>query len=613
MPKVSARSGIWAAVVLVTALLIGIFVGLPFIASTQIVRDRIAHQLTAWSGFRISINEGPDVRVWPTFRAVLKDVRLQEWGDTGSEPVLEAEQIEIDLSALSALRGDVVFTRMRLVRPTLRIRNNLDITQIPSSESWGRLVRSVNAAKAAVAASPEQPDLSTLPSDSLGDIDFVDARIVRSADAASADVVTSLSGTLNWPALNRPASLTAKGIWRGESFAMKASSSQPLLLLGGGNAPVSLTLETAPAVISFEGVTTLTGQGPIDGNLNLSVPSLNRLVEWTRGSRLPGPRIGPLTIEAHLSGDSSRLKFDTSNLTIDSSTGRGLLEIGFGLERPSVTGTLAFNTLNLRGLVSALGPLDLNGGAPDQVSMPIMSQGFDFDLRFSADTARFGAITLNKLAAAAKATNQLSSFDISDATGLGGNFQVGIRSDRTSNQELVELRFNGTDIELGSLAASFGREHLIPQGKANLSVVLRGSGSNIGDLLSTANGEVSALFGPGRLPGIDFEDLLKKAASGEFVALDSRNSRGNVALDGMELRATLKNGLAQIDTAKASAGRYTLELEGLVPVAGRALALFAILTDNDKQEEELHFFVGGSWDAPFITSPVRILPNVSGD
>src|SRR5690606_12933617 len=115
--------------------------------------------------------------------------------------------------------------------------------------------------------------------------------------------------------------------------------------------PVSVALESAPALISFEGATTLNGQGPIDGNLSLSVPSLNRLVEWTRGSRLPGPRIGPVTIEAQLSGDANRLKFDTSNLTIDASTGRGLLEIGFGSERPSLTGTLAFNTLNLRGLV----------------------------------------------------------------------------------------------------------------------------------------------------------------------------------------------------------------------------------------------------------------------
>src|SRR5690606_15473476 len=114
----------------------------------------------------------------------------------------------------------------------------------------------------------------------------------------------------------------------------------------------------------------------------------------------------------------------------------------FESARPSLIGTLAFDMLNLRALAHSLGPLETNGSTA-QVGMPIMSS-FDFDLRFSAATATFGAITLNKVAAAAKATDQLSTFDISDASGFGGTLQVGIRSDRTSNQELVELRLNGT-------------------------------------------------------------------------------------------------------------------------------------------------------------------------
>lgn len=199
MSKAVARKAIWAAAISAVLAILIVFVGLPFFASTQIVRDRIAHQMTAWSGYRVSIDEAPQIHVWPSFRAVLKDVRLQNWDETDALPVLEAEEIEIDLSALAALRGEVVFTRMRLVRPTVRVTNNFSISELPTPASWGRLARSIETAKTAIASSPEQPDLSALPSDALGEIQFVDARIISAEEQNPQDIVTSLTGTLDWP------------------------------------------------------------------------------------------------------------------------------------------------------------------------------------------------------------------------------------------------------------------------------------------------------------------------------------------------------------------------------------------------------------------------------
>lgn len=604
MPQALARKIVLAATVLVAAVLLVIFIGLPFVASTQIVRDHISHQLTAWSGYRVSINGAPEVQIWPSFRAVLKDVKLQDWDEANSKPVLEAEQIEIDLSALAALRGEVIFTRIHLIRPVLRIRDDLTASQLPTPESWGRIARSVLTAKSVVAASPAKPDLQAFPSDKFGEIIFNEARIVTSVDDTSTDLVTSLDGELDWPALNREATLIAKGIWQGESVALQVASAQPLLLLAGGTAPLSFSLAAAPATMTFRGMANLSGTGLVDGDFELTAPSLNRLAEWTRTASLPSGRIGLLAITARLSGDANRLKFEASNLTVDTNTGRGLLEMKFKSPHPSITGTLAFNTLNLLALTTALNPLDQTNA-----SMPAMGYGFDFDLRLSATTANFGSVTLSEVAAAAKGTDQLVSFDITDAMGFGGNFQAGIRADRTSDQQQVQLRLNGKQIDIGNLAQSFGREHLIPQAKADLSVVLKGSGRNINSLLSTADGEVSATFGPGRLPGINLKTLAEEAEKGDFIPLD-RSSEGSIPLEGIEIKATLKNGLAQIDQAQIRSGKYTVSLEGRVPVVGRALALSGILTDSDNTTgEELHFFVGGSWNAPFITSPESLRPS----
>ena len=49
---------------------------LPYAASTRIVRDRIAHEMSDWSGLEVSIGATPEISIWPTFQAILTDVTL---------------------------------------------------------------------------------------------------------------------------------------------------------------------------------------------------------------------------------------------------------------------------------------------------------------------------------------------------------------------------------------------------------------------------------------------------------------------------------------------------------------------------------------------------------
>ena len=96
------------ALAAVLALAVLFIAALPWVASTQIVRDRIAHELSLWSGYRVVLGEAPVLDVWPTFRATLHDVAFLEWADNGNPPVLKADRLEVGLSALSAQGGKVV-------------------------------------------------------------------------------------------------------------------------------------------------------------------------------------------------------------------------------------------------------------------------------------------------------------------------------------------------------------------------------------------------------------------------------------------------------------------------------------------------------------------------
>src|SRR4029453_18245736 len=98
MPASMIRKSIWwlSAIAAVAVLIVA---ALPMIASTRIVQDRIGLEMSAWSGYRVELAEAPAIDIWPSFKAVLSDVRLSDWEDESHRPVLEAESVELELSA----------------------------------------------------------------------------------------------------------------------------------------------------------------------------------------------------------------------------------------------------------------------------------------------------------------------------------------------------------------------------------------------------------------------------------------------------------------------------------------------------------------------------------
>src|SRR5262245_22388218 len=114
MPSSIIRKSIWG-VTAITVIVLVVVAALPWIASTRLVRDRIALEMSALGGYRVELASAPEVQIWPTFKAVLKDVSLSDWDDQQHRPVLDAESIELELSPIAALQGDVRISTARLV------------------------------------------------------------------------------------------------------------------------------------------------------------------------------------------------------------------------------------------------------------------------------------------------------------------------------------------------------------------------------------------------------------------------------------------------------------------------------------------------------------------
>ncbi|MHB2267002.1 AsmA family protein [Aliihoeflea sp. PC F10.4] len=602
--RIVKRAIIGLAIILAVATVL--IAALPWIASTQIVRDRIAYELSAWSGYRVQLGQAPRIDVWPTFSAHLSNVALYEWGSHDGQPVLEAERVDIDMSALAAIRGDVVFSRIALEHPLLRLTQPTPFFDLPPLPGGGRMSRAIAAAGGALSQSPSNPDLGQLPDDPFGQVTFNDGRIAVVNDGADEIILSGLTGQIGWPALDRPATLVANGVWRSEAIRVEASSAGPLLLLAGGTSPMRVALDAAPAKFNFEGTANLSADAYFDGEASFETPSLRRTLEWLRADIAAGHTIGAAKLSGDVRGGAQGLHVENAALDLAGSLGTGVLEMSTNGATPSVSGSIAFEQLNLGTFLAPFTPQMRQAGATGDLIDQQAAGQLNLDLRLSASRAMLGDLPLNGVAATAQLKDGTAAFDISDASAFGGTIQAGIRIDPTGPENAVELRFLASEVDVGAMALQTGAKRFIPQTRGNMSAILRGRGNDWNSVISSSEGTLTANFGAGDIVGIDPAAFMRQTDEGAFFPL-STVAEGSLPIRALQFSATVGRGLARVDTATVQLDGRRLSLNGVVPLAGRALALSGNIVAVDGQGQATgdptSFFVGGGWDEPFV-SPV---------
>ncbi|HEV2901552.1 MAG TPA: AsmA family protein [Pseudaminobacter sp.] len=602
MPSSLVRRTIWGIVAAAVLASLIVFT-LPLIASTRIVRDRIALEMSFWSGYEVGIGAPPEIQVWPTFRAILTDVRLSPWQSPSGPPVITAERVEIELSAFAALRGDVAFSSARFVNPTLHIERTTNGAYMPELPSGGRIAAAIAEARHALADNPDDP--GELPSDPFGAVEISGGRVVLHEGGQITDIATGIAGRVNWPALDEAGALSAKATWRDETIAIDVSSENPLSLFAGAAAPLTASITAPSATASFTGSAKLAGSAYVDGDARFAVPSLQRAARWWGSPIAPALPRGSATFTSRIVGDASRVKFDNATLALDGNRGEGALNLEFNPSRPALSGSLAFDGIDLGSLLSAFTPLTLAAESDAKDADAGLAGWADIDLRLSAARAAAGSVNLADVAATIQVRNELAVLDVSDATAFGGAIQAGIRFDGGPALPHAEMRLLASGVDAGALASAAGMTRIVPVGQGTISVILKGPGASWESILENASGSISANLGQGALSRLDLAGLLNRIRQGGFFALDEV-SKGTLPIAGAEFKASVANGVARIEKAEARAAGHTLWLEGIVPYVGRGLALSGGVTQTGQQAQAgppATFFVGGSWSAPFI-SPV---------
>lgn len=607
MPAPSLRRGLWALAV--ASLIVLLVLALPFMASTRLVRDRIAHEMSEWSGLEVKIAEAPEISVWPDLQANLTGVTLSLPGGGGRTPVIAAERVEIELSPLAALGGDVDFSLARFFRPTVMIDAGA-----PALPTGSRIAHAIDTARQIVTENRAAPDTKRLSAEDFGIVEFSEGTVVAAADGVETEIATGLAGKLDWGRLNGRASATATGAWRGEPFTVDLGSAKPLLFLGGAATPVTLNLKSAAANLSFDGIASL-GENPyVDGRMSFSAPSVRRILDWARTGLLHDSAIGSMSMQSRVMGGAERLRFEDAEIVLDGKPARGALDLLLTGKLPMIAGTLAFDTLDLRAFLAAFTPLEASAGSGPGIIDADFASRLNLDLRLSAAQATVGTIALADLAATTRVDADLAAFDISEASAFGGIVQAGLRFDRKGERTQVEMRLLASDIDGAAFGAAAGVTRLAQAGRGTVSVIVKGDGSSWDTLLAEANGSFSASFGKGALHGIDIDGLLGRAKDGAPFVMDGTPGAAS-AIETLEVKANIAAGVATIEKAEVRTPLHRIAIAGVARFASAELDLSGKAEPPPRTGEQaaepagaMTFRIGGPWSAPLVTPTTAPMP-----
>lgn len=582
--------------VALAALIIVAILAIPSFLSSSYVKTRISEQLSAITGRPVQLQGVSSVSLSPYLSVIYRDISIADTTPGADKPLVQVEALRAKLSVLSALWGGARLSEIHLIRPEFNLR--IDRNGQPNF----LLIGGPLADRLALPADVEIENLT------LGTVTLEEAHIVlddqRPVEAGRLPPVdaTAVNGELNWSKVNSAASIAGTGIVRGELVGLSGEIDAPLALLRGAVSAASLDIKSAVATVSFNGDISL-NQRTATGRLSANIPASARFMAWL-GDPLPARHIPTrLSLDGRMQAAPARLEFLDSTFIFNDrpATGR-MLVTRADTGRVKLSGTLAFDNLPLPQWDSLLAlEKDTEDNDADRDML-----GFDLDMRVSANEASSGPFTVSNLAAAAYVKDGKASFDIGQASAMGGTVSGSVDLERALGARRISTRVTLDDVDLEPLSRLYGQAAMVVSGKGDASFNLKTSGQDRDSFLRHLNGDVRVKSQQGQVVGLDLQRIVQRKEGETGDGSIVQQLGGETPFELLDLNVFIANGTAFFNKSTLSNSRYEAELGGRADVTTGSLALRGRVSIIDGAGEEktqtatTPFFVGGSTSQPLI-------------
>lgn len=579
-----------AVIVLAVVAVIGVVaVAVPFLISSDAVKKSISDQITHWTGRTFTFAGDAKLRLFPYLTVRLQDVRLANPSGMGDEPFIAAEVMIGKLEILPLLAGRLRFAEFRLVNPTINL-----AVDAAGNPNWildqgvvGTLAAKGDSELPGDDPAPPTPRAEVTLGRFLvrdGTVNFADAR------SGADEVLSDVDIDVNWRSTADVARGNGSFAWRGEPVAFRGEISAPLTLLAGGDSPLRVAVEAAPANLTFDGVARQFDGMQIEGDASLAVPSVARLGTWT-GAVGETSLIRTASIAGKVSWAAAALNLSEVAIDLDGNAGEGALTATVVDGKPSLQGTLDFARFDLTPQLDALSAaIDADGAwQGDPIGLPLVT-GADIDLRLSAATAVAGGTEIGPVAASLLVNDGIMRAEVGEAHFGQGIIEASVLAEMKDGVLSGSASLNADGVPADAASRFLGVSGVT--GTVAASADLEASGATWGDLAADVAGSGSLTVTDGTLQGVDLTLLP------QLIAAPAPNPAGGTTAFGLAA-ATLAfaDGALSTDDLKVEGPGYALGLAGKLVLPGKAIEARGVLTLVEEPPRQVPFLLNGSWDA----------------
>ena len=568
------------------------------LAWVMVPKDRIINfaldRVEAQTGRDISVGGDAELKIFPNLVVVAEQVSVAnaDWSDRGA--MMSADRLDVSVSMAALFGGDIVISRLSLIRPDILLERNES-----GQANWvfGSDQPEVRDATQ-TDTNADQTAGTDVPLIEIPIAEIVDGQ-VRYRDRMSGQDITvrDISAELRVPSLDQPVTFAGELTYGARPITLAASAELPEDF--GNTTPIPFGAEVTVSdggALSING--TATTLGNVAGDLVLDLSSTQNFlsafdVSVSGLTKNLGAAVQAST-KLTLDGDALSLSDMVAQLGANRLTGR----VSAKFTEPSyVSGALNVGTLDLR---RADGATPKSGGGTgtsmaaatgwSQDPLDLGALGLvNADLGVTGDALITDTLRIDGFSGQMRIENARAVFTLNELNayrGAGaGEFVLNAR-----NGLSTAIRFQGNAVDLSPLMSDMLDVNRI-EGRANVNLDLLGVGSSVDGIMKSLSGTAGFTVDNGRWTGMDLDRLLR---SGDTTP-------GTTLFDNLSASSTLKNGVASNDDLIFSLPSFETRGAGQIDIGNRNLDY--TLTPNAKSARAgeglaIPVRIHGSWEAP---------------
>lgn len=579
------------AVVAVILLGVGTLAAMSLLISRDRVRESVQAEIRSATGLDLTLRGDASISLFPTGSVNFADVVLAE--DGAREPALATELLTARLRLLPLLIGRIEIADVALEQPQINLIFGPD-----GSSNWSGLIASLARA---LGPKANRADTET----SFSAIGVRGGTItIRDTTREVTETLTGVNLALAWPSIAKSFAATGRVVWHGEPMDAAISLSDFPLALAGERTGLKVRLTGRPLKLAFDGTMSVRPTLKIDGTMSADSSSLRDTLRWAGQKPLPGGGFGRFALKAKTSVASGMIALTGVNVELDGNAAEGVLSFATD-GRQILQGTLAANDLDLTPYISTV-RLVTSTNEHDWNELPIVLDGlngFDLDLRLSAQKISLGRVKIGRTAVAANLRNGRMMLTIGESHAFGGVVRGSFTLAATDSGADIKSQMQFVDVDLENCLGEMFNIRRI-EGRGNLAFAIDTSGSSILAMTQSLAGSASLVGRDGAITRLNAEQTLMRLKKQPLSGFrDFRN--GRTAFEKLIISLKLTNGIAAIEEARLDGPKLRITLSGGSAVPSRELDLrgSASLFENGRSDTatpslELAFLVTGTWEEP---------------